>query len=181
MRRVTGPTAHSQSVTSPVENVRVGGSTRTELRERLRSHAVLLNAHAETLLDHPVFELRDAEVIGIVVVRVAELHLETGGTLSEVFAAALDSGLELCPPDTGPYLRLAMSSQANAPDSVLSAGRSPAGAIKVASERLSDDVEFPTGLYLRVVDGQQWLRGFRCDDKYRFAPGDRFAFRLQDA
>ena len=180
MRRVTGPTAHSQSVTSSVENVRVGGSTRTELRERLRSHAVLLNAHAETLLDHPVFELRDAEVIGIVVVRVAELHLETGGTLSEVFAAAFDSGLELCPPDTGPYFRLSFTSQTNAPDSVLSAGRSPAGSVKVAAAPLDEDVEFPKGFYLRVVDHRCWLRGFRCDDEYRFSPDDQFAFRIAE-
>jgi hypothetical protein len=27
------------------------------------------------------------------------------------------------------------------------------------------------------VDRQQWLRGYRCDDEYVFAPGDRFAFR----
>lgn len=139
---------------------------RSELLEALRSRGVLLNAHAETLLAHGVFERHEPEMITVVVRSVGDLGRHAGATLPEVFAAARRHGLELCPPDTGPYLRLAMSSQANAPDSVLSAGRSPAGAIKVASERLSDDVEFPTGLYLRVVDGQQWLRGFRCDDKY---------------
>jgi len=60
---------------------------------------------------------------------------------------------------------------------VLSAGRSPAGALKVASAPLSDDVAFPKGFYLRVVDGTLWLRGFRCDDEYRFTPDDTFAFR----
>jgi hypothetical protein len=69
-----------------------------------------------------------------------------------------------------------MPAQENAPDSVLSAGRSPAGAVKVAAAPLSDDVAFPKGFYLRVVDGVQWLRGYRCDDEYRFAAGDRFAF-----
>jgi hypothetical protein len=71
-----------------------------------------------------------------------------------------------------------MMEQSNAPDSVLSAGHSPAGAIKVAAAPLSDDVEFPKGFYLRVVDGQHWLRGFRCDDEYRFGPADRFVFQV---
>ncbi|MFF1573704.1 hypothetical protein ACFVWR_13205 [Leifsonia sp. NPDC058292] len=158
--------------------LQVGGSTRRELRAALRSNDVMLNAYAETLLDHPVFDLREPEVVRIVECSVAELELSVGATLPEVFSAAREHGLELTPPDTGPYLRLALASQANAPDSVLSAGRSPAGALKVASAPLTVDPSFPKGFYLRVVDGTPWLRGFRCDDEYRFSPDDRFAFQL---
>lgn len=157
--------------------IRVAGSTRAELRQALAAAGVLLNAHAETLLDHPAFDAREPEEIDGVVRTLAELGLNDGGTLHDVFDSARGHGFALCPPDTGPYLRLATMSQASAPDSVLSAGRSPAGAIKVAAAPLSDDVEFPKGLYLRVVDGRRWLRGYRCDDEYRFAPEDRFAFR----
>jgi hypothetical protein len=156
----------------------VGGAGRTELRAALRSHGVLLNAHAETLLDHEAFDVREPVELTIVERSVGELGLGDGGTLPEVYAAAQQQGLSLCPPDTGPYLRLALRSQPNAPDSVLSAGRSPAGSIKVAAAPLSDDVEFPKGFYLRVVDGVQWLRGYRCDDEYRYTAGDRFAFTL---
>lgn len=158
--------------------LRVGGATRTDLRTALRSRDVHLNAHAETLLDHEAFDVREPVALTFVVRSVGELGLGDGGTLPEVFAAAREQGLSLCPPDAGPYLRLAMRSQRNAPDSVLSAGRSPAGAVKVAAAPLSDDVEFPKGFYLRVVDGVQWLRGYRCDDEYRFSAGDRFAFML---
>ncbi|MDN4613409.1 hypothetical protein P5G50_02985 [Leifsonia sp. F6_8S_P_1B] len=154
----------------------VGGLTRSELREALEARGVLLNAYAEQLLEHSVFDRREAEPVHIVERDVADLR-PSGGTLSEVFAAAQKQGLALCPPDTGPYLRLALDSQAEAPDSVLSAGRSPAGAIKVAAAPLSEDDEYPKGFYLRVVDGREWLRGYRCDGEYRFEPGDRFAFR----
>ncbi|GAB3251424.1 hypothetical protein GCM10027562_11480 [Arthrobacter pigmenti] len=68
--------------------------------------------------------------------------------------------------------------QANSPDSDLSIGRAPSGAIHIASEPLSEDVEYPKGFYIRVVDGQAWLRGYRCDDKYVWAPGQRLAFLL---
>ena len=159
-------------------HLHVGGSTRTELRTKLRSRDVLLNAYAEMLLDHTVFDPRDREEITIIERRVGDLGLSAGATLLEVFAVARGQGFALCPPDTGPYLRLAMMSQANAPDSVLSAGTSPAGALKVASAPLSDDVAFPKGFYLRVVDSQHWLRGFRCDHEYQFSPEDRFAFQL---
>jgi hypothetical protein len=142
----------------------------------LRDRGVMLNAYAETLLEHAAFELRDPEEVAIVTRTVGGLGLGTGATLPEVFAAAREHGLRLTPPDTGPYLRLAMDSQANAPDSILSAGRSPSGALKVASAPLGDD-DFPKGFYLRVVDRVQWLRGYRCDDEYRFSPDDTFAFR----
>jgi len=166
-------------VTPSARRVEVGGLTRAEVRAALDARGVLLNAHAETLLDHAVFDRRHREEISIVERTVDELALgaEEGPTLAEIFAAARAQGLTLCPPDAGPYLRLAMTSQANAADSVLSAGRSPAGTLKVAAAPLSDDVDFPKGFYLRVVDHRQWLRGFRCDDEYRFAPTDRFIFR----
>lgn len=154
----------------------VGGLARAELRAALQSHGILLNAFAELLLEHPVFERREPEQVDIVERDVADLR-PGGGTLFEVFAAAQEQGLALCPPDTGPYLRLARASQTEAPDSVLSAGRSPAGALKVATAPLTGDDEYPKGFYLRVVDGRQWLRGYRCDGEYRFVPGDRFAFR----
>lgn len=143
----------------------------------LDDRGVQLNAHASTLLEHPAFERRDPEDIRLVAVTLEQIGLEDGGTLPEVFEAARERALELCPPDTGPYLRLAWTSQPNAPDSVLSAGRSPTGAVKVAAPPLSGDVEYPKGFYLRVIDHQLWLRGYRCDDEYGFAPDDSFVFR----
>ncbi|GAA2055413.1 hypothetical protein [Leifsonia soli] len=157
--------------------LRVGGRTRAELRRALASANVRINAHAETLLDHPTFDAREPDLVTVVTRTVIELGFSAGATLPELLAAAPDHGLALCPPDTGPYFRLAMTSQANAPDSILSAGRSPAGAVIVASAPLSPDVEFPKGFYLRVVDDESWLRGYRCDDEYRHSPGDRFAFQ----
>jgi hypothetical protein len=109
---------------------------------------------------------------------VGDLGLGSGATLLEVFAVAHAQGLELCPPDTGPDLRLALRFQADAPDSILSARRSPAGALKIGSAPLGDEVEYPKRFYLRVVDGQQWLRGFRCDLEYVFSPEDQYAFQL---
>lgn len=156
--------------------LRVGGQPRAEVMQLLHSADVSLNIHAETLLAHPAFDAPEGRSLRIVERTVAELGFEHGAIQSRVFIAARNQGLELCPLVTGPFLRLAMMGQTNAPDSVLSAGRAPSGAIHVASEPLSEDVEYPKGFYLRVVDGRPWLRGYRCDDTYVWAPEHRLAF-----
>lgn len=155
----------------------VGGLARSELIEALRSSGVSLNAYAETLIANPVFDEPVRESVRIVARTVEELGLSLGATMPQIFAAAETHGLGLCPAVTGPYLRLAWATQKDSSNSVMSAGRSPEGALNVASPVLNDDVEFPKGFYLRTVDGQPWLRGHRCDDLYVFSPDVRFAFR----
>lgn len=104
-----------------------------------------------------------------------------GGTLPQITAAAREQGLAPLPPDTGPYLRLAITDQEQAPDSILSAGRAPTGAVHVLTTPLSADQEYPRGFYLRVVDGITWLRGFRCDDEYVWPADAVLALRAPDA
>ena len=161
-----------------VLELRVGGQPRADLLRDLQDAGVALNQHAETLLADPAFDHPAARTLRIVVRSVEELGLPEGGVQSSVFAAAHARGLELCPLVTGPSLRLAMTDQPDAPDSVLSAGRAPTGSVHVASAPVSDDVEHPKGFYLRVVDGQAWLRGYRCDDAYMWGPEQRLAFAL---
>lgn len=158
--------------------VSVGGLPRAELLAMLSDTGVRLNAHAETLLAHPAFDDPVARDLRFVKRTVEQLGLPDGDVQTEVFAAAGRQGLALAPLVAGPYLRLALRDQGDAPDSVLSAGRAPTGAIHVASEPVSEDVDHPKGFYLRVVDGQTWLRGYRCDDTYLWGPEQRLAFVL---
>ncbi|WBU37232.1 hypothetical protein [Homoserinibacter sp. YIM 151385] len=155
----------------------VGGLSRPELLAALDAAGVARNAHAETLLAHPVFERRPVEPIVIAVRSVAELGRPAGATLPELLSAAAELGLGPCPADTAPYLRLALSDQTASSDPRMSTGRAPADSLTVASDPLSTDDEDPKGFYLRVVDGVSWLRGYRCDDEHVFAGEDRFAFQ----
>lgn len=158
----------------------VGGLPRTQLFEALTAEGVALNAHAETLIDQPVFNDLTTHSVRIADRSVQELGLNDGGSLRQVFAAAEAQGLELCPVVTAPYLRLAWVTQRNSSNPVVSAGDSPDGALNIASPVLTDDPDFPKGFYLRVVDGRPWLRGYRCDDLYVFSPDVRFVFRKVD-
>lgn len=164
-------TIGAKGVTIPV-----GGMSRQDLVRALTGVGVRLNVHAETLLAEPDFDAPREQTLTLVEHTVAELGLPDGAVQSSVFAAAHEHGLELCPLLAAPHLRLALLNQDNAPDSVLSAGRAPTGALHVASAPLSQDVEHPKGFYLRVVDGVPWLRGYRCDDTYVWGPEQSLAF-----
>ena len=163
-----GPAPDSASATgerAPLCLV-VGGARREELRARLDERGIQLNDSARTLLEDPCFDTRAPEKLEVVQRSLQQLGLASGGTLPQITAAAREQGLAPLPPDTGPYLRLAITDQEQAPDSILSAGRAPTGAVHVHSAPLRADHDYPKGFYLRVVDGVTWLRGYRCDDEY---------------
>ena len=158
--------------------VSVGGLSRSELESQLASNGVLLNVHAETLLSNAIFDRQPPRVINLVERSVADLGLAEGATLPTIFRIAQEQGLALCPADTGPYLRLALEDQIEAPDAILTSGRAPTASLTVASAPLEEDDEYPKGFYLRVITGQKWLRGYRCDHEHVWSGDDRFVFRL---
>ncbi|MFC7455643.1 hypothetical protein ACFQS2_00420 [Brachybacterium sp. GCM10030267] len=153
----------------------VGTLSRTDLKEALAHRNVGLNEHAQTLLAHGVFREPVAQSVHVTSVAVSDLGFRGGARLDQIHAAAQERGLALCPPDTGPYLRLVLTEQESAPDTVMLAGRAPTGAITVASWPLHEDDDYPKGFYLRVVDGRPWLRGYRCDSEYLWSAEDVFA------
>lgn len=161
-------------------SVVVGGASREELVAQLSARGIQLNEYARTLLEHPCFDGREPERVEVLRRSLAELGLTGGGTLPEIFAAVRDRGFAPLPPDAGPYLRLALVDQEQAPDSVLSAGRAPTGVVHVLTPPLSADDEYPKGFYLRVVDGVTWLRGYRCDEEYVWPADSVFALRAVD-
>jgi hypothetical protein len=163
--------------------VQVGGLTRSDLESALADAGVCLNASAETLLADPLFASDEAETattVEIVETTLGQLGLASGATLPHILTVAREQNLLPCAPFVAPYLRLAMLDQPSAPDSVMSSGRPPSGAVHVASERLRPDDAYPRGFYLRVVDGTLWLRGFHCSDDAPWTTDDRFAFRRSE-
>lgn len=167
-----------QTLVEPL-TVEVGTLSRPRLLARLESKGVRLNASAETLLDGPAFDEPASQLITVVECSLADLGLTEGAELPRVFEAAQHQGLRLCPIPTGPYLRLAWLSQANAPDSIMSNGRAPTGSLTVAAPLAGADDDDPRGFYLRVVDDELWLRGYHCDLAYAWSAEDRFVFARQ--
>ena len=158
--------------------VSVGGLSRRQLRKRLSSRGILVNGHAETLIEDIIFDDQDSRPVVVTERTVAELGFPSGATLSQIFEVAQQQGLSLCPVDTAPYLRMVLNEQVASRDSVMSSGSAPDGGLTVATEALSKDDEYPKGFYLRVVDGQAWLRGYRCDDDHTWSPEGGFIFQV---
>lgn len=157
----------------------VGGTARDALLAALDAAGVQRNESADRLLAGPEFDgAGPVQRIRVVERRVADLGLPDGGPLSALLGAAPAQGLRLCPPRTGPHLRLALSDQAASPDSVLRAGRAPAASLTVLSPQALGPDDEPKGFYLRVVDGVRWLRGFSCTEEHTWSPGDRLVLAL---
>ena len=154
----------------------IGTMSRSHLLEALRNRGVGLNESATTLLGDSIFDQAEPQSITFVDRSVGELGLVHGAVLSHIFEAAHKSGLRLCPPTSGPYLRLALHSQTTASDTVLSNGQAPSGSLTVASFPLRPEPDYPRGFYLRVIGEQPWLRGYRCSDDHVWNPSDRFVF-----
>lgn len=157
--------------------MQVGALSRVQLLTALAAAGVGLNASAEVLLAHEMFDQQQAETFDVVQRTVEQLGLPDGAPLSTVLATAQAQGLALCPLVTGPYLRLAMLDQESAPDSVMSNGSAPSASLTVASAPLDATDVLPKGFYLRVVDGRPWLRGYHATDEHLWSPGDCLVFR----
>ncbi len=176
--RATSAITREYVVTSVADEltVRFGGASRVDTMDLLQSAGVQLNAYAETLLAHPIFDSPPEEMVRVTQRTPADLGLSQGGTLTEILEAGRAHDLRPVPLAAAPTLRLMTLSQEGAPDSVLSAGRPPTAAIHIASEPVSEDDEYPKGFYLRVVDGVPWLRGYRSDATYVMEPDQEYFF-----
>ena len=60
------------------QEISIGGLSRAELVSRLRSQGVLLNAHAETLIDEADFDKQAIRVIAVTVCTVGALGRPDG-------------------------------------------------------------------------------------------------------
>lgn len=159
-------------------SLEIGTLSRCDLLDALAGLDIGLNDSAVTLLEGATFSTPKIQRVSVISKTVGELGLASGAVLDNVYEAAQQNGLRLCPVATGPYLRMTWVSQKTAPDAIMSNGRAPTGSVTVASPRLSQDPDYPRGFYLRVIDGRPWLRGYRCDDDYLWSPDDCFAFAM---
>lgn len=109
---------------------------------------------------------KESKDIELEIISVAELGLPDGGTISQIYAKAKERGLELCPAEVGPQLRLQYKDQ-------------PKGEwLLVAMEPITDS---DGGLHIFSVehDGDGlWLDAY-CGDPDNFYRGsNRFLFVL---
>ncbi|MGI8384182.1 helicase [Robertmurraya sp. P23] len=158
--------------------VEAGGHTKWELIEKLQQSSILINEYGERLLIDDKFKASETKyILQTVELTVGNLGFPEGANTDEIFKKANELGLELCPIELGPYLRLQYLDQPEGSSgNSLQKHQAPSGSITIASEILTEDDDFPKGFYLRRINGELWLRGYRADHLHVWNPDDHFIF-----
>ncbi|MDG5788438.1 helicase [Evansella sp. AB-P1] len=156
----------------------VGGLTKSQLIQIMQQQSISMNEYAKKLLSDDIFTTSDAKYsLQIVELTVEDLGFSDGATLPQIFKRANELGLELCPLELGPHLRLKYLDQ---PEGYLgnpsNQNQAPYGSITVASEIICKDDDFPKGFYLRKIGGVLWLRGYNADHLHVWNSSDHFIF-----
>lgn len=160
--------------------IELGGLTKLQLKEKLKEHSIMMNEYAKRLLSDDRFTTSDTKYsLKIVELNVGNLGFPDGATLSQIFKKAGELGLELCPLELGPHLRLDYLNQSEGSWNTRQQHKAPVGSITIASEIVSADDNFPKGFYLRKIDDVLWLRGYIADNLHVWNPEDRFIFVQQ--
>lgn len=148
--------------------VTIGSKTKKELKKELKKKNIQFSSYAESMIDSSDFhEKTSFEHIELVRLTVKDLGFTRGATIREIYDKAKTIGLDLCPPEVGPYLRLQYEGQ-------------PLGeyfwiAMKQITARGGD----PHLFMLARDEGGLWLYDRWADPDYRWLLGPEFVFRLR--
>lgn len=168
---------NSSYITRTIE---LGGRTKEQLVQSLREKSIQLNEYGEKLLQDEKFTTTETKYsLETVELTVASLGYPEGATTNQIFTKAMELNFQLCPLELAPYLRLEYLDQPEANVGIAEKRQqAPTGSVTIATEKLTNDVNFPNGFYLRRMNGELWLRGYVADDEHIWNPEDHFIFCL---
>ncbi|NOX31031.1 MAG: hypothetical protein GXP35_13440 [Actinobacteria bacterium] len=129
-----------------------------------------MNDYARDLFADATFTISsEVRQVQVVLVSLPEIGLPAGGLFDEILSQAATLGLEPCPLEVAPHLRLSYLDQPRGPY------------LTVASLELRPGPETPNGFYLRHLDDGLWLRGYESGPENLYPPDfTDFVFVLPD-
>ena len=139
-----------------------------EFRKALKKAGSRISDWANDIIGKPAFTVASSEEeIQLVNLSVEELGFKNGAKYGDICARAKELGLELCPNEVGPQLRLQYKDQ-------------PKGEwLRIAMEPITDS---DGDLFIFLVvhdDGDLWLGSNYGPSGYFWGADDRFVFRLR--
>ena len=144
-----------------------GIKTADDFRKALKGNGFKIGSWADDILGKPAFTVLTEETeIDLVKVTVAELGFKKGARRDQIYERAKELGLELCPPEVGPQLRLQYSDQPNE------------GWIFVGMEPIIVSVDSPAVFYVEHNDSGLWLGSFWSNPGGVWGPALRWIFCL---
>jgi hypothetical protein len=133
-----------------------GPKTADDFRRALKAGGNRISDWANDILGKRAFTAADEETeVDLVVLSVAELGFKDGAARKDIYKQALKLGLELCPAEVGPQLRLQYNNQ-------------PKGEwLFIGMEPITDSGGFLVVFFVARGDDALWLDGHRgCPDGF---------------
>ena len=142
-----------------VRALSIGGVSKDDILRCLAQNAIKLNDYARDLFADPEFKTSsEARDVRLALVSLPEIGLPNGGRFDDILSQASNVGLEPCPLEVAPHLRLSYLGQILGPY------------LTVASSVFRSDPLAPNGFYLRRHEDGLWLRGYNADYDHVYAP-----------
>jgi hypothetical protein len=153
-------------VTSIWKTITIGNISRDKFIPALKVRGMNVSDWSADMMKQDAFTVAEQEQqIDLVNVSVAELGFDNATRYDAICARAKERGLELCPPEVGPQLRLQYLDQ-------------PLGEwLRVAMEAIRDSDGDLCVFSVVHHDGGLWLYSYYGKPDSRWAPDDRFVFR----
>jgi hypothetical protein len=174
--------------------IEIGGQTKDDLKNEIKSKKddqgrnYEIYSYAESMMDNPDFEkqlyentdapreqwiLKKPEQIGLIKLKVKDFGFAKNPTTDELYKKAGEFGLELCPAETGPQLRLKY-------EEVLKREQPLNEYLRVAMKQISDSDGDP-GVFnvRRYGDGKRILRNDWAKPSSEWGDVSGFVFRLR--
>lgn len=140
----------------------ITGKSGEELEKELKSKNINISDYASDMLEK--LSPSSPEHLDLVRLTVKDFGFPNGATTDEIYQKAEELGLELCPQDTGPNLRL----QNSTPDYMY-----------IAMKQISDRDGSPSVFYLSRRAGGLWLDYYWAKSDDRWHVSSKFVFRLR--
>ncbi len=130
------------------ESLNVGGKSVDQLELELKQNKINVSNYAKQMMEKSEFKtLKSPEAFDLIHLKVSDLGFTNSPTTDQLYETAKQFGLELCPPEVGPELRLKYKDQ-------------PLYEYKhIAMKQIADSDGYPSIFELERGDDGLWLYG----------------------
>ncbi|MCC6639266.1 hypothetical protein IT409_01760 [Candidatus Falkowbacteria bacterium] len=170
------PTAELQEIWDNIEakiesgeiegiELTIGGKTKVQLETSFKDKKIYITSHAQDMLNSKDFATSaKPEQLNLVKLSVKDLGFPNGATYKEICDKANELGLDLCPAEVGPHLRLQDDTQ------------SMGDYYNIAMKPISDRDGGPNIFRLFQVGDDLWLHSDHGRPDVRYYADDPFVF-----
>lgn len=145
----------------------------------MNSSGIHLNEFAEIIFSSELFKVSNkSKKITLIITTIKNLGFPEVATIQQIKRSLKSHGLSECPLEIAPYLRLNLKNQKEIKKDTKN--ETPPGSLTIFSKPIIKDDNFPKGFYLRKINGELWLRGYRCSLDYIWKRNDTLVFKLNN-